>query len=173
VSQRDGQLEAAPPVVVETASPEETFALGAALGRTVEPGDVFLLAGPFGAGKTVFVQGLARGLEVPTPVSSPSFVLASEHQGRLPLVHIDLFRLESIEPALLASLDEYLESDAVCAIEWPERLPVPPDLAVTRVAIEPLGERRRRFTFAPANARLEWAIRQAASVGVSARQGQS
>jgi tRNA threonylcarbamoyladenosine biosynthesis protein TsaE len=113
------------------------------LGRVAEPGDVFLLRGPFGAGKTVFVQGLARGLDVATPVTSPSFVLAAEHRGRLPLTHVDLFRIDAPEEALLASLHETLEGDGVCAVEWPERLPLPEGLAATRVSITPTDDARR------------------------------
>jgi len=97
--------------------------LGAALGRVAVPGDRFLLEGPFGAGKTTFVQGLARGLEVTTPVSSPSFVIETQYRGRLMLYHVDLYRLERIEPALLQELEEHLYGDGVSAVEWAERLP--------------------------------------------------
>jgi len=98
-------------------------ALGKALGRTAEPGDRFLLEGPFGAGKTTFVQGLAEGLDVPTPVSSPSFVIESQYRGRLALYHIDLYRLEHVEPELLENLEEHLYGEGVSAVEWAERLP--------------------------------------------------
>jgi tRNA threonylcarbamoyladenosine biosynthesis protein TsaE len=86
-------------------------------------GDRFLLEGPFGAGKTTFVQGLAEGLEVPTPVSSPSFVIENQYRGRLVLYHVDLYRLERVEPELWESLEEHLYGDGVTAIEWAERLP--------------------------------------------------
>jgi tRNA threonylcarbamoyladenosine biosynthesis protein TsaE len=98
-------------------------ALGRALGRVAEAGDRFLLEGPFGAGKTTFVQGLADGLEVRVPVSSPSFVIESQYRGRLVLYHVDLYRLDRIEPELLESLDEHLFGDGVAAVEWAERLP--------------------------------------------------
>jgi tRNA threonylcarbamoyladenosine biosynthesis protein TsaE len=83
-----------------------------------------LLEGPFGAGKTTFVQGLATGLGVSTPVHSPSFVLeVAYHGGRLPLYHIDLYRLERIDDELLESLEEHVFGEGVAAIEWPAHLP--------------------------------------------------
>jgi len=97
--------------------------LGRALGRVAVAGDRFLLEGPFGAGKTTFVQGLAEGLDVPTPVSSPSFVIENQYRGRLVLYHVDLYRLERVEPELWQSLEEHLYSDGVTAVEWAERLP--------------------------------------------------
>src|ERR1700704_276934 len=98
-------------------------ALGRALGRAAVAGDRFLLEGPFGAGKTTFVQGLAEGLDVPTPVSSPSFVIENQYRGRLMLYHVDLYRLERVEPELWESLEEHLYGDGVTAVEWAERLP--------------------------------------------------
>src|SRR5919202_5627623 len=99
-------------------------ALGWALGRAAERGDLFLLEGPFGAGKTTLVQGLAAGLEVGTPVSSPSFVIEHQHAGRLPLVHIDLYRLERLDTEVLESLEEHLYAeDAVTAGGGAERRP--------------------------------------------------
>ncbi|HET6315769.1 MAG TPA: tRNA (adenosine(37)-N6)-threonylcarbamoyltransferase complex ATPase subunit type 1 TsaE [Chloroflexota bacterium] len=97
--------------------------LGAAFGQAAMAGDRFLLHGPFGAGKTTFVQGLARGLGVETPVASPSFVIETQYRGRLPLYHIDLYRLNRIEPELLEELQEHLYGDGVAAVEWAERLP--------------------------------------------------
>jgi tRNA threonylcarbamoyladenosine biosynthesis protein TsaE len=107
-----------------SASPEATRYLAARLGRLLKPGDVVALMGELGAGKTEFVRGLAVGLDVPpdTPVSSPSFVLAHEYPGRLPLVHLDLYRLEVIPPELLPDLEDYLFGARVAAVEWAERL---------------------------------------------------
>ena len=97
--------------------------LGRILGRVVRPGDRFMLEGPFGAGKTTFVQGLAQGLDVNVPVGSPSFVIETQYRGRFVLYHVDLYRLDRIEPELLQELEEHLYSDAVTAVEWAERLP--------------------------------------------------
>ena len=96
---------------------------GRGLGQQARAGDRFLLEGPFGAGKTTFVQGLAQGLGVNQPVSSPSFVIETQYAGRLRLYHIDLYRLERIEPELIESLEEHLYGDGVTAVEWAERLP--------------------------------------------------
>jgi len=98
--------------------------LGRARGRVAVAGERFLLEGPFGAGKTTFVQGLAEGLDVPTPISSPSFVIENQYRGRLVLYHVDLYRLERVEPELWQSLEEHLYGDGVTAVEWAERLPV-------------------------------------------------
>jgi tRNA threonylcarbamoyladenosine biosynthesis protein TsaE len=108
-------------IVVTTAN--RMRALGRALGKAAQAGDRFLLEGPFGAGKTTLVQGLAEGLEVQTPVSSPSFVIENQYGGRLVLYHIDLYRLERIEPELLEALEEHLYGGGVTAVEWAERLP--------------------------------------------------
>ena len=97
--------------------------LGRTLGRAAQPGDRFMLEGPFGAGKTTFVQGLAQGLDVTTRVGSPSFVIETQYRGRLVLYHVDLYRLDRLEPELLEELEEHLYSDAVTAVEWAERLP--------------------------------------------------
>src|SRR5215216_3390907 len=98
-------------------------ALGEALGRAARAGDTFLLEGPFGAGKTTLVQGLARGLDITAPVSSPSFVIETQYRGRLVLYHVDLYRLEQIDRDLTDSLEEHLYGEGVAAVEWAERLP--------------------------------------------------
>lgn len=110
-------------VALNVPSADRMRALGAALGRVALAGDRFLLEGPFGAGKTTFVQGLAEGLDVPTRVTSPSFVIENQYRGRVVLYHIDLYRLEQPEPALWESLEEHLFGDGVAAVEWAERLP--------------------------------------------------
>ncbi len=101
----------------------ETRALGRALAAVAEPGLTLALTGELGAGKTAFVQGIGEGLAVEGPVLSPTFVLVSEHAGRLPLLHADLYRLEPAElPGL--GLEEALEAHpGVAAVEWAERAP--------------------------------------------------
>jgi tRNA threonylcarbamoyladenosine biosynthesis protein TsaE len=125
-------------------SAERMQALGAALGRAARAGDRFLLEGPFGAGKTTFVQGLARGLDVPQPVASPSFVIETIYRGRLVLYHIDLYRLDRVEDELLESLEEHLYGDGVAAVEWAERLPDPLRQDGTRLRFDPQADHDTR-----------------------------
>ena len=104
-------------------SPAETRALAARLGAGLRPGDVVALRGELGAGKTEFVRGLAVGLGVPEDaVASPSFALAYEYQGRLTLVHLDLYRLAEISSEILPDVEDYLTGPQVTAVEWAERL---------------------------------------------------
>lgn len=133
--------------------------LGATLGRALAAGDLLLLEGLFGAGKTTFVQGLAVGLDVQADVTSPSFVLENQYQGRLRLVHIDLYRLERVEPALLDELDEHLQDEAVVAVEWPEQ--VPPDLRAHAILLRftVLDDTTRQVDFAAAPDRVLQAAR--------------
>ncbi len=108
-----------------TRSPDETRALGAAMGRWLDRPAVIALTGELGSGKTCFVQGLAEGLDVPPEfyVTSPSYTLINEYPGRLPLYHVDLYRLDSVDDSADIGLDEALHGDGVAAIEWPDRLP--------------------------------------------------
>jgi len=104
-----------------TNSEEETSAAGERLAARLRAGDVLLLHGDLGAGKTAFVRGLARGLgALPDDVSSPTFTLIQEYRGRVRLYHVDLYRLQPVEVADLG-LDELTSDDAIVAIEWAER----------------------------------------------------
>src|ERR1017187_8776960 len=104
-------------------SPAETEALGEKIGRAAERGHVIALSGDLGAGKTQFVKGLARGLEIPGRVHSPTFTLVNEYGGgRLKLFHLDLYRLETPEQILSAGIGEHLSPDGVAVIEWAERI---------------------------------------------------
>ena len=131
--------------VLETASEAETSTAGEALGKTLGAGDVVLLYGDLGAGKTAFVRGLARGLGAdPDDVSSPTFTLVQEYAGpRLTLFHVDLYRLAPAEIDDLG-LEDLIAGRGVVAIEWAERWPGRPD-RVTEVRIEEAGEDRRRI----------------------------
>ena len=135
----------APPEVVVTASERETFTLGEHLARTLTPGTFVLLHGDLGAGKTALVRGIASGLGAdPDDVSSPTFVLVQHYKGRVPLTHVDLYRLENSAAIDDLGLEEMADGGVV-AIEWAERLPRPIGGSVT-VKIEDLGENRRRIT---------------------------
>jgi tRNA threonylcarbamoyladenosine biosynthesis protein TsaE len=125
----------------------------------VEPGDVFLLEGAFGVGKTVLVQGLAAGLDVEGPITSPSFVLMVQHRGRLPLYHVDLYRLDGhLDDEMLDTLADAQEAGGVCAIEWPESLPIELQRGNTRVRLVALDEDARELTIESPAARLVRAV---------------
>lgn len=115
------QEQPAHSLALRTGSPEQTQRLGVAVGERARAGDVYLLSGPLGVGKTCFTQGLARGLGVDGYVRSPTFVLMTRHHGRLTLHHIDLYRIGSLEEAWDLGLDEQLFDSGVCVIEWAER----------------------------------------------------
>jgi tRNA threonylcarbamoyladenosine biosynthesis protein TsaE len=135
----------ASPEIVTTHSERETFALGQNVAKTLSAGTFVLLHGDLGAGKTAFVRGMAAGLGAnPDEVSSPTFVLIQHYKGRMPLVHVDLYRLESAVAVDDLGLDE-LANGAVVAVEWAERLPRPPEGSVA-VRIDDLGNDIRRVT---------------------------
>jgi len=98
-----------------------TAAIGGRLGELALGGDVFLLSGELGAGKTCLIRGLAGGLGISEHTFSPSFILVREYRGRLPLFHMDFYRLEQQAEIAELGLDEYLSRDGVCAIEWADR----------------------------------------------------
>lgn len=129
---------------VLSGSEEATEAAGERLGASLEPGAVVLLYGDLGAGKTAFVRGLARGLGAdPLEVSSPTFTIVQEYEGRLTLYHVDLYRLEEKEVDDLG-LEELVLGDGVVAIEWAERWRGRPDDAI-EVRIEDTGKDTRRI----------------------------
>ena len=106
---------------VESGSPEQTLEVAGSLAERLVPGSVVALHGELGAGKTCFIQGLAVALEIREPITSPTYTLIGEYEGRVRLNHIDLYRLANSVEAMGIGLEEYLESDGVTAIEWAER----------------------------------------------------
>lgn len=106
-----------------THSAEETAALAAAFARTLVAGDIVALEGDLGAGKTTFVQGIAAGLGVRDVVNSPTFKIASEYEGSLPLVHIDFYRLRSVEDLARIGWEDFLDGSRVVVIEWANLFP--------------------------------------------------
>lgn len=132
--------------VVETNSSAETEALGARIAERLRPGDVVLLSGELGAGKTTLVRGACRALGFTGPVTSPTFTIGQRYQGgRLPISHLDLYRLQDLEGEDPALLDDYLGPDVIAFVEWPGagagRLGRP--ALEVRLAHE--GEQRRRI----------------------------
>ena len=133
--------------VIETASAAETKRVAAGCAADLRPGDVVLVSGELGAGKTTFVRGAARALGVSDPVVSPTFTVGSRYHGRMTVTHLDLYRLDDLaseDPALLA---DYLGPEAIAFVEWPERAAASGLGAVAlRVRLEHLGGDRRRVT---------------------------
>jgi tRNA threonylcarbamoyladenosine biosynthesis protein TsaE len=135
----------------------ETFDLGGRIGEQLSGGEILLLDGPLGAGKTMFVKGISQALGIDEgEVTSPSFTLVNPHRGRLLLYHIDLYRLdEGATAAHAVDLEEILtDEDAVVIIEWAERMgryPLPPN--VWRVSIEGYGDEPRKISISQVRSR--------------------
>ena len=139
-----------------TQSPQETQELGRRLGAQAQQGDLLLLSGALGTGKTTLTQGIAWGLDVHEYAHSPTFVLVHEHHGRLPLFHLDLYRLDDPREVEELGLDEYL-AEGVCVVEWAEKaLELFPaehllieltevDPSRRRLRLMPRGERHERL----------------------------
>ena len=116
---------------IETNSESETFEVGKKLGESASAGDIYLLDGDLGVGKTVLAKGFAAGLGITEPVTSPTFTIVHEYEGRLPLYHFDVYRIGDPDEMYDIGFDEYLYGEGVCLIEWPERVEeLLPDTAV-------------------------------------------
>jgi tRNA threonylcarbamoyladenosine biosynthesis protein TsaE len=138
--------------VERTRSAAETEALGERLARDVAPGDVVLVAGELGVGKTTLIRGACRALGVEAPVQSPTFAIGRRYAGRVPVSHLDLFRLESLAGEDPGLLDDYITPDAVAFVEWPAgaggaiELDAGEEGRVIRVGIRHLGADEREVT---------------------------
>jgi len=140
--------------VVETADPAETRALAARLATVARPGDLVALLGDLGAGKTEFAKGFGAGLGVTEMISSPSFVLMAEHPGRVPLFHLDLYRLEGPDVIISDGLLDEREAEGVTLVEWADRLGRALPAARLDVHIEVLPDERRRISVRATDARF-------------------
>lgn len=108
-------------MVTETRSPEETYELGKKIGQQARPGQVYTLTGDLGVGKTVFTQGVAAGLGITEPVSSPTFTIVQIYEeGRLPFYHFDVYRIGDLEEMEEIGYDDYFFGQGICLIEWAE-----------------------------------------------------
>ena len=129
-----------------TNSPNETEAVGAALGKIIQPGTVLAYRGDLGAGKTAFTRGLARGLGYGEPVTSPTYTIVNEYLGgRLPLFHFDMYRLRSVDDLWDIGWEDYLDRGGICAVEWSENVEDALETPIL-VTIEKLGDSSRRIT---------------------------
>jgi tRNA threonylcarbamoyladenosine biosynthesis protein TsaE len=148
----------------------QTRNIGIKLGKLAAAGDIILLVGPLGAGKTCLTQGIARGLGIHEYTASPSFVLVREYQGKLPLYHIDLYRLDKIEEVTQLGLDDYLYGNGVCVVEWADKgLSVLPEehLLIKMQIVSPL---KRRLSFVPRGSRYSEMLSKLKSEGRGARK---
>lgn len=144
---------------VRSESVARTRALGARLGGVLAPGDVVLLRGELGAGKTVFAQGIGAGLGVVEPINSPTFTLLKEYDGHMPLFHFDLYRIDDPSELFALGFEQYFGGEGVCVVEWSERgeeagtgaAPWPEEWL--RVTLRARGARARALTFEPAGTR--------------------
>ena len=141
---------------VIASSPERTWEIGRLLGKLLEAGDTVCLFGDLGAGKTNLAYGIARGLDVREQyITSPTFTFVNEYPGRVPLYHIDLYRLKGPDELENIGFDEYLESDGVTVIEWAER--AEDELPVERLSVylSSVDEKSRELGFLPEGERYE------------------
>ncbi|MGB6410575.1 MAG: tRNA (adenosine(37)-N6)-threonylcarbamoyltransferase complex ATPase subunit type 1 TsaE [Candidatus Deferrimicrobiaceae bacterium] len=126
---------------------EDTIHVGRALGNILEPGDVVALTGDLGAGKTAFCKGVGEALGIPSGrIVSPSFTIVTEHRGRLPLSHIDVYRLSSEEEALDIGLDEIVSGKRVCLVEWAEKIRILLPNDCIRITFHILSGEMRRLS---------------------------
>ena len=133
-------------MIYTTNSPAQTEAIGAALGKILQPGTVIAYRGDLGAGKTAFTRGLAAGLGYTDMVTSPTYTIVNEYLGgRLPLFHFDMYRLRSADDLWDIGWEDYLDRGGVCAVEWSENVMDALEDPLT-ITIEKLGEDARRIT---------------------------
>lgn len=124
-------------MIIESFSPEETFGIGVQLAREARPGDIYTLEGDLGVGKTIFTKGMAKGLGIEEPVTSPTFTILQEYEsGRLPLYHFDVYRIGDPEEMDEIGYEDYFYGQGICLIEWAGLIrELIPDEAV-RISIE-------------------------------------
>ncbi len=151
-------------------SPEQTQALGMRIGELAQHGDVFLLVGGLGTGKTCLTQGVAWGLNIKEYTMSPSFVIMRELYGRLPLYHIDLYRLDHMDEIADLGLDDYLYGRGVCVIEWAEKaLSILPTEHLL-IEIGYLSDTERSFRMKPSGQRYLEILAQLEHLSLSSKK---
>ena len=131
--------------MIATKNYKETILLGERIGKHLKPDDIVALSGCLGAGKTTLIQGIAKGLGVQNWVTSPTFTLINEFEGKLNLYHIDLYRIDNIDDAEDLAIEEYFTKGGVTVIEWAEKIaPILPEKAI-RIGIKIVSENERSF----------------------------
>jgi tRNA threonylcarbamoyladenosine biosynthesis protein TsaE len=130
--------------VRRSSSPEETEAIGAQLAATLRPGDVVLVSGELGTGKTTLIRGACRELGVGEPITSPTFTIGHRYRGRVPISHLDLFRLDDLSREDPGLLDDYLTPEAISFVEWPAAADPLDEPAALRIELTHQGGDRRQ-----------------------------
>jgi tRNA threonylcarbamoyladenosine biosynthesis protein TsaE len=141
-----------------TKTAEETMSLAEKLGTILQPGDVLTLAGDLGAGKTTFTKGLAKGLGITRTVNSPTFTIIKEYKGRIPLYHMDVYRLEDSDEDL--GFEEYFSGDGVCVVEWAVFIEDYLPEERMELVISHKGENEREFQIKPIGKRYEERVKE-------------
>lgn len=169
------ECPAVPGVALHSQSAAHTHRLGMRLGALLLPGDVVLLEGTLGAGKTALTQGIGAGMGITETINSPTFTLLKEYAGRLPLYHFDLYRIEDPEELFALGFEDYFGGEGVCVVEWADR-GIAADGATLwpanwlRMTITADGAARRSFTCTAVGARGEALLREFTS-GADAKGG--
>jgi tRNA threonylcarbamoyladenosine biosynthesis protein TsaE len=132
--------------LVQSGSAADTEAIGARLAQGLRPGDVVLCSGELGAGKTTLIRGACRELGVAGPITSPTFTIGQRYRGRVPVSHLDLFRLQTLEGEDPGLLENYLGADTIAFIEWPQAAEPELERVSRRVRIEHAGGDRRQVS---------------------------
>lgn len=146
---------------ITTASPEETKALGERLGQLLQPGDILCLQGDLGAGKTLMAKGIALGLDIAEEeVTSPTFTLINEYQGRLPFYHMDVYRLDDPEAMYDLGLEEYFYDQGVTLVEWADKLGefIPQEALFIDILV--LSGESRKITLRPQGQRYQGLLKE-------------
>lgn len=143
---------------IKTKSAEETMAFAEKLGSVLEKGDVLTLAGDLGAGKTTFTKGLAKGLGITRTVNSPTFTIIKEYNGRLPLYHMDVYRLEDSDEDL--GFEEYFSGEGVCVVEWAVFIEDYLPKERLELVISHIGEDEREIQLTPLGERYEERVKE-------------
>ncbi|RZT12991.1 MULTISPECIES: tRNA (adenosine(37)-N6)-threonylcarbamoyltransferase complex ATPase subunit type 1 TsaE [Fictibacillus] len=143
---------------IKTKSAEETMAFAEKLGSVLEKGDVLTLAGDLGAGKTTFTKGLAKGLGITRTVNSPTFTIIKEYNGRLPLYHMDVYRLEDSDEDL--GFEEYFSGEGVCVVEWAVFIEDYLPKERLELVISHIGDDEREIRLTPLGERYEERVKE-------------
>lgn len=147
-------------MIIYTNSPDETIKLGCQIGKLLAAGDCLCLSGGLGAGKTLLVQGIAKGFEVGDDVTSPTFTVLQVYQGRLPVYHYDLYRLRRAEELFDIGFSEYMGPSGVTVIEWPDKFPDHMPEQALWLELTATGECSREIRLMPRGERYEVLIKE-------------